>query len=111
MNLKITWLGHAAFLLEGNDRIVVDPFLTDNPVAASSPDDISCDIVCVTHGHSDHMGDAAEIAKKNDADILAIVELASYYDKIGCRATGFNIGGSVEVRDSIFSMTDRKSVV
>ncbi|MEE9236410.1 MAG: MBL fold metallo-hydrolase [Thermoplasmata archaeon] len=50
--VKVTWLGHAAFLLEGKDRILVDPFLSGNPMASMKAEDVECDIVCVTHAHS-----------------------------------------------------------
>ena len=59
--MEITWLGHAAFMIEGNDRVAVDPFLTGNPAASKAPEKVSCDIVCVTHGHSDHVGDTSMI--------------------------------------------------
>lgn len=103
--MEITWLGHAAFLIEGNDRVAVDPFLTGNPAASISSEKVSCDIVCVTHGHSDHVGDTIEIAKRNNAKVLAIVELANYLEKAGCDTVGFNIGGSVVVHKTKVSMT------
>ena len=65
--MKITWLSHAAFLIEGNDRVLIDPFLTNNPLAQVGPDDVECDIVAVTHGHGDHLGDAIAIAKRTGA--------------------------------------------
>lgn len=103
--MKATWLGHAAVLLEGKDRIVVDPFLEGNPVAAASPEEISCDIVCVTHAHGDHMGDAASIAKRNDAPVVAIYEVATVAEGEGVDAVGMNIGGSTKVGDTTLTMT------
>ncbi len=44
--MEVTWLGHAAFLLEGDDRVLVDPFLSENPTAAISAEEVECDLVC-----------------------------------------------------------------
>lgn len=103
--MKITWLGHSAFLIEGRNRIAIDPFLTGNPLAATTPDKVQCDLICVTHGHSDHVGDAVSIAKKNKAKILTMVELAGILEKSGCDVTGFNIGGSVKIGETTVTMT------
>ncbi len=51
--MEVTWLGHAAFLLEGDDRVLVDPFLTGNPAAAISAEEVDCDLVCVTHASAE----------------------------------------------------------
>lgn len=102
--MEITWLGHAAFLIKGLNTIVVDPFLNDNPSAEMTPDRIECDIVCVTHGHYDHVGDAVSISKRNKAPILSIVELSEFFDKASCQTVGFNIGGSVKIKDTTISM-------
>lgn len=104
-DLKITWLGHSAFLIEGRNRILVDPFLTGNPMAAMTADKVQCDLICVTHGHGDHVGDAVSIAKKNRAKILAMVELANIFEKSGCDVIGFNIGGSVKIGETTVTMT------
>ena len=74
--MKLTWLGHAAFLLEGRDRIAVDPFISGNENAKTTPDQVECDIVAVTHGHGDHLGDTITIAKKNDAPVVSIAEIS-----------------------------------
>ena len=103
--MEITWLGHSAFLINGFNSIVVDPFLLENPSAEITPDKVVCDIVCVTHGHSDHVGDAVSISKRNKAPILSIVELSSTFDKVGCQTVGFNIGGSVTIKDTKVTMT------
>jgi len=74
-------------------------------MAATTSDKIQCDIVCVTHGHNDHVGDTIEIAKRNKAKILTIVELADCFEKAGCDSTGFNIGGSVTIGETKVTMT------
>jgi len=93
--LKLTFLGHACFLLEDNaHKVVIDPFLSGNPVAKTSPGDLKADFILLTHGHGDHLGDAIEIAKKNDATIISNFELAYFCSQKGVKKTaGLHIGG------------------
>jgi L-ascorbate metabolism protein UlaG (beta-lactamase superfamily) len=92
---KLTFLGHSAFLVEGSrGRIVIDPFLTGNPVAAAEPKDIIVDHVLLTHGHGDHIGDAVAIATANGATIVAPFELASYCESQGATVHPMHIGGA-----------------
>ncbi len=94
--MKITWLGHAAFLLEGSKRILIDPFLTGNPNAPVKAEDVrGIDLILVTHGHGDHLGDAVEIAKSNDVPVMCIHELSRILAKKGVEAIGMNIGGTL----------------
>lgn len=102
--MRLTWLGHSAFLLEGKDRILVDPFLTGNPKASTTPDKVECDIICVTHGHGDHLGDALDIARRTGAVVASIVEMSTYIERCGVGAVGFNMGGMVRIRDSSITM-------
>jgi L-ascorbate metabolism protein UlaG (beta-lactamase superfamily) len=92
---KLTYLGHSAALLEGSGgRIVIDPFLSGNPVAAMAAGDVKVDHVLLTHGHGDHIGDALEIAKANDATIVAPFELANYCADRGATVHPMHIGGA-----------------
>ena len=102
--MGITWLGHSAFLIEGRDRILIDPFLTGNPMAAISADKVECDIICVTHGHMDHLGDAVNIARRTGATIAAILEMSEYLEKLGVKSVGFNLGGTAKIRDTSITM-------
>jgi L-ascorbate metabolism protein UlaG (beta-lactamase superfamily) len=102
--MKITWLGHSAFLLDGRDRILIDPFLTGNPKASTTADKIDCDIVCVTHGHADHLGDAVNIARRTDAVVASIVEMSDWLEKLGVKSVGFNMGGTVKIKNSTITM-------
>jgi L-ascorbate metabolism protein UlaG (beta-lactamase superfamily) len=95
--MKITWLGHSAFLIEENGKkVLVDPFISGNDSAPVKPDDIDCDIIAVTHGHGDHLGDAIFISKRKNIPIVAIYELAEYISSKGANAVGMNFSGTYE---------------
>ncbi len=104
MTLKITWLGHSAFLIEGSERILVDPFISGNPLAPVKPDEVECDLICVTHGHGDHLGDAIPIAKRLGVPVVAIYELAQYISGKGAEAVGMNFGGTLHREKSDITM-------
>jgi L-ascorbate metabolism protein UlaG (beta-lactamase superfamily) len=90
--MNIRFLGHSAFALEHDGTtILVDPFLTGNPKAAASADEVSADAILLTHGHADHIGDTVDIAKRTGAPVLAIVELANEISE--------DLGGDHDVRD------------
>ncbi|RKO67184.1 metal-dependent hydrolase [Desulfofundulus salinus] len=92
--MKVTFLGHAAFLLEGEATVLIDPFITGNPVTTVRAEDLHPDLILVSHGHSDHLGDAIEIAKRSGATVVSVFELASYCSRQGAQAHGMHIGGS-----------------
>jgi len=95
--LKATFLGHSCVMAtDGNHHIIIDPFLTNNPQATVKAEDVRVDHVLVTHGHSDHLGDAVPIAISNDALIIAPNELAAYVARQGARAHNMHIGGAYE---------------
>src|SRR4051812_30426890 len=95
-DVVITWLGHAAFLIEsGTTRVLVDPFLTGNPAASTTADAVDPTVILITHAHNDHVGDALEISKRTGAQIIATNELGVYLGKQGADAVGANIGGTV----------------
>jgi L-ascorbate metabolism protein UlaG (beta-lactamase superfamily) len=76
--MDIRFLGHSAFALEHDGTtVVIDPFLSGNPTAAVSADEIAADAILVTHGHGDHVGDTVVIAKRTGAPVVAITELAA----------------------------------
>lgn len=92
---KLTFLGHSAWYIEGNNvRMVIDPFLTDNPQARVKPSDLTVDYVLLTHGHGDHLGDGIEMAKQNHATVVAPYELAMYCQSKGVeKVHPMHIGG------------------
>ncbi len=93
--MKITYYGHSCFLIEtATARLLIDPFLTGNPLAPLKASDVRCDYVLITHGHEDHTGDALAVAKANDALIIANYEIAEYFGAQGAKSHGMNPGGS-----------------
>jgi len=95
--MDITWYGHSCFLISGNTgTVLIDPFITGNPAALCSADDLTPDAVLVTHGHGDHLGDAIPIAKKSGAIIIAPYELALYCESRGASVHPMHIGGSFD---------------
>lgn len=93
--VKIKFLGHAAFEIEGSKRILIDPFLTGNPAAAAKPEDFDrVDLILVTHMHGDHVGDAVKIAQKTGAKIVAMYDIANYLveKNRGITTIGMNYG-------------------
>jgi L-ascorbate metabolism protein UlaG (beta-lactamase superfamily) len=96
--MEINFLGHAAFALrDGDATVLVDPFLTGNPKAATSADELDASAILLTHGHADHIGDTVSIAKRTGAPAVAIVELASELSQDGVETTfDPNLGGTVK---------------
>ena len=95
--MKLTYWGHSCFLIEIKEfRLVIDPFLRGNPKASIKPEDVECDYVLVTHGHGDHLGDAVEISKNNDATLIANYEISVYCGNQGAKVHPMHIGGSRE---------------
>lgn len=103
--MKVTWLGHASVLIEGSIRIAVDPFLEANPAAALKVKDMpKLDVIAITHDHEDHISDAFALAKRDDAVIVAMHEIAVKAGEEGIAAEGMNIGGTIEVKGAMFTM-------
>jgi L-ascorbate metabolism protein UlaG (beta-lactamase superfamily) len=95
--MQIRFLGHAAFeFTDGETSVLIDPFLTGNPKAAVSPQELNPDAILLTHGHADHIGDTVSIAKRTGAHVVAIVEIANELGEEGLENVHDpNIGGTV----------------
>ena len=95
--MKITYHGHSAISIETDThRILMDPFITGNSLSDLDPNTVEADVILLTHGHNDHVGDAFAIAERTGAQIVAINELAVYATQKGLQAHGMNIGGAFD---------------
>src|SRR5436305_9062495 len=95
--MELRFLGHACFALsDGDTTVLIDPFLSGNPKAAASAEDVSATTILLTHGHSDHIGDTVAIAKRTGAPVVAIVELAGEVGEEGVDVFDPNLGGTVK---------------
>jgi len=97
MTLTLTYLGHAGFLFDdGRHTLAIDPFLTGNPLARHTPNDLRCQFIALTHGHSDHLGDTVAIARRNDATVIAAFEICNFVGEQGIgRVEPGNPGGKI----------------
>jgi len=93
--MRLTWLGHACFLLEGRRSVLVDPFVPGGAIT-SEPD-----LVAITHGHDDHLGEAVRLGRKT----VAISEIAKYLRGKGLPVETMNLGGTMVVDGVEFTMT------
>jgi L-ascorbate metabolism protein UlaG (beta-lactamase superfamily) len=97
MAVDVRWLGQSAFLLEaGGTTVLTDPFLSGNPKAAVTADEVSPDVILLSHGHGDHLGDTVDIAKRTGAAVVAIVELANEIGGQGVDVFDPNVGGTIQ---------------
>ncbi len=110
-DVSVTWLGHASFRLDSPEgkRIYVDPFLNGNPKCPESelePERV--DVIALTHGHGDHVGDAVELGKKFSPEIVALLELNSWLGQQGLQVPdmGPNKGGTVEAGGVNFTLVN-----
>jgi len=105
--MKIIWLGHSAFLFEsGGKKVVIDPFLTGNPVFPKELRELAdgVDYLLLTHLHSDHVGDALELSKKA-SKVIAIFEICKWLELKGVKNYDpMNIGGTIEVAGLVVHM-------
>lgn len=93
--MKIRFLGHAAFqVLEDDTYYLFDPFLKGNPVAQVSPEQVRADYIFISHAHDDHLGDAEEIARKNNSLVITTFEVGNMLAKFGVRVHQMHVGGT-----------------
>jgi L-ascorbate metabolism protein UlaG (beta-lactamase superfamily) len=107
--VRLTWVGHATWILEtpGGKRVLIDPWVTGNPVVPEQLKDPGpADVFLLTHGHSDHVGDVAQLAERHSPQaVLCMVELGDYLERQGVQnVVAFNKGGTVEVAGIRFTM-------
>jgi len=109
--LSLTWFGHSAFLLKAplGRSVLIDPWL-ENPKAPPGAKAITpVDLILVSHGHSDHVGNTIEIAQRTNATVISIYEISLYLQKQGVvNAQGMNKGGTMSVDGLKVTMVDAK---
>ena len=99
MSTRVRWLGHAALLVESDGRnVLIDPFLTGNPKAAARADEVPADLILISHGHGDHVGDAVAIAKRTGATVATNYEISLWLQQplqglAGSKVQGLQHGG------------------
>ncbi len=92
--MKLTFIGHATWLVEtAGKKLLLDPFLTGNPVATTKAEDIACDYVLISHAHGDHIGDAESILRRTGATCVTTNEIAGDLAQKGIQAQGMHLGG------------------
>jgi L-ascorbate metabolism protein UlaG (beta-lactamase superfamily) len=97
--MQITFHGHACFeLSDGDTRVLVDPFLQpNNPKAVASAEDVDPTHIAISHGHADHIADAAAVATRTGAQCVAVPEIVNWLGSQGVEnSTDPNLGGTVE---------------
>jgi len=99
MPVTLTWTGHSTFLIDtGSGTILVDPFFDECPTASTKAAAVACDAILITHAHFDHLADAAAIASRTGAAVLAAYEIATWLERQGVStAQPMNHGGRAAV--------------
>ncbi|MFB4163016.1 metal-dependent hydrolase [Alteribacillus sp. JSM 102045] len=93
--MKISYHGHSVVNVETNGKnILIDPFITGNELCDLEADKVKPDVILLTHGHNDHVGDTVEIAKRNRSLVVAPFELATYLGWKGLETHPMHIGGA-----------------
>jgi L-ascorbate metabolism protein UlaG (beta-lactamase superfamily) len=102
--MKIIWHGHSAFELQDSLTTLIDPFILGNTMSDVKLEDLHPDVIAVTHGHSDHLGDTVTMAEQTGCKVIAVNEIAKYLQSKGIEALGANIGGSIEIEGTRYTL-------
>jgi L-ascorbate metabolism protein UlaG (beta-lactamase superfamily) len=79
MKIKITWYSHACLLIQTDKaRLLVDPFITGNPLSPIQVEEVAADYIFVSHGHGDHVGDTIAIANRTEATVISNFEIQNW---------------------------------
>lgn len=108
MSFELKWLGHGSWAMNiAGTNVLLDPFLEDNPSAPCKAADLEADFILVSHGHFDHVADVAPIAKRTNATVIAIYEIAQWFNATHNveNTLGMNLGGGVDLPFGRVTMT------
>ena len=105
--LNLDYYGHSCFSLSDEKySVLIDPFISGNPMTPIKADVLQPTHILVSHGHHDHLGDAIGIAKRTQALIIAPNELAKYCERQGARVHAMHIGGGREFEFGYVKLTN-----
>lgn len=104
--IRLMFHGHACFEIRADLNVLLDPFFRGNPSAKLLPEDVEPDVILVTHGHYDHLGDTVEIAQRTNCRVIAVHEIANYLKSRRVMAEGMNVGGRMNINGMSVVMTD-----
>ena len=112
-NVPVTWLGHASFRIDtpGGKRIYIDPWLGNPKCPGEEHEPERIDVIALTHGHDDHVGETVELTKKFSPRVIAMIELRAWLTGQGLEedvSSAMNKGGTVDADGTKFTMTDAK---
>lgn len=107
MMMKLTYLGHSAFVVEEEGfKAIIDPYITGNSLSNIKLEDIrDLTHIFVSHGHGDHLGDTLELAKSNDALVIANAEISNYLSGMGLNTHSMHIGGRYKFDFGVVKLT------
>lgn len=104
--MRLTYFGHSCFLLEAaGTRLVLDPYLKENPHGSVDPATVPCDYVLCSHAHDDHIADALNLVRLHRATIVAPFELAMHFEAKGAKVLDLMPGGGVNLPWGRIQMT------
>ena len=108
MSIELTWFGHGTWQISMPEHtILLDPFFDDNPSSPVKAAEVDADFILISHGHFDHIADAAAVANRTNATVVAIYEVAQWLAQNGevKETIGMNIGGGVQLPFGHVKMT------
>ncbi|MFJ7827054.1 metal-dependent hydrolase [Psychrobacillus sp. NPDC096623] len=95
--MQISYHGHSVVKIKSNSHtILIDPFITGNGQTDLIASEEKADFILLTHGHNDHFGDTVDLAKRNNATVIAIFELAEYVESLGINVHAMGLGGAYD---------------
>jgi L-ascorbate metabolism protein UlaG (beta-lactamase superfamily) len=106
IHVRLRWLGHSAFeVTDGKTNLLIDPFITGNPVCPVTARELNPQYILVTHFHGDHVGDTVEIAKRTGATIITTFEGGQELQSQGLKVHPMALGGKYRFEFGLVRVT------